>query len=129
MASIAVPDFSFLNRENHSSNIKKRNYDTVSTLGMLTAFLVILLIFLLIAINNIWIFIGFFVLTSFLSMWNSNNDNHKSMYTSLIIIVVGFIIVLWQYHDKIISIFYKKEHFYTLFQPFQPYRVVQNKTL
>ena len=59
MASIAVPDFSFLNRENHSSNIKKRNYDTVSTLGMLTAFLVILLIFLLIAINNIWIFSKF----------------------------------------------------------------------
>jgi TRAP-type uncharacterized transport system substrate-binding protein len=123
MASIGIPDLSFLNRENRSSNMKKRNYDTVSTLGMLTAFLVILLIFLLIAINNIWIFTGFFILASLLSMWNSINNN-KSMYPSLIIIVVGLIIVFWQYHDKIISHLRKKEkeNFYTLFQPFQPYR-------
>ena len=120
MASIGIPDLSFLNKENRSSNMKKRNYDTVSTLGMLTAFLTILLIFLLVTINNLWIFIGFFVLASLLSIRNSITNN-KSMYPSLIIIVIGLLIISWQYHDKIIALFRKKENFYTLFQPFQPY--------
>ena len=110
MASIGIPDFSFLDKENYSSNMKKRNYDTVSTLGMLTAFLSILLIFLLVVINNFWIFIGFFFLISLLSMRNSIKNN-KTIYPSLVIIFIGILIIIWQYHNKIMLYFRKKENF------------------
>lgn len=120
MASIRIPDLSFLDKENHDSNIKKRNYDNVSPLGMLTAFFTIIVIFLLISINNFWIFIGFFILFSLLSVFNSIK-NKKSIYLPVFIIIISLLIIIWQYYNKIFSFFKKKENFYTLFRPYQPY--------
>lgn len=120
MASIRIPDFSFLDKENYDSNIKKRNYDNVSPLGMLTAFFTIIIIFLLVSINNFWIFISFFILFSFLSIFNSIK-NKKSIYLPVFIIIISLLIIIWQYNNKIVSLFQKKENFYTLFKPYKPY--------
>ena len=125
MSSLKLPDLSFLNKQRYISNTsntsKNNKYDYVSTLGMLTAFFTILFVFLLLAINNIWIFIGFFVLASLIIMWNSITTK-KSMFPVLVIIIVGALVTIWQYHDRFLVLFKDKEHFYTLFQPYQPYR-------
>ena len=101
MSSIEIPDLSFLNKQSYISrnNRKNNNYNYVSVLGMLTAFFAILLIFLIIAINNIWIFIGFFTLSSLIVMWNSIS-NKKSMVPVVVLIIVGSFITIWQYHDN-----------------------------
>jgi len=121
MSSIKIPDLSFLNKTINSHNGKNNNYNYVSVLGMLTSFFTILLVFLLLAINNIWVFIGFFILAALIVMWNAIT-NKKSFRPVIIIIIVGALITIWQYRDKLTFIKKDKENFYTLFQPYQPYR-------
>jgi hypothetical protein len=116
MSSIKIPDFSFLNKET-IQNKSNNKYNYISTLGMLTSFFIILIIFILLKINNMWILIGFFILADLNLLWHSISTN-KSIYPSIIFLFIGTSIILWQYRYKI---FYKKENFYTLFTPYQPY--------
>ena len=128
MASISIPDLSFLNKNNYSSDIINRNYDTVSTLGMFTASVLVVLVFLLIGINNFFIFLGFFIILFIISIHNSI-IHKKSIYPSIILLVIGLSIVFWQYHKQIIKKINKKENFYTLFQPYKPYRGTKPDTI
>jgi len=125
MSSIKIPDLSFLNKDHRVITYNKSKdykYDYVSTLGLLTSFFIVLLLFLLVAINNMWVFIGFFVIVVLILLWNSINQNTR-MYPVIVLIIVGILIVSWQYRNKIKTLFHKKqkEEFYTLFTPFQPY--------
>jgi TRAP-type uncharacterized transport system substrate-binding protein len=116
MSSIKIPDFSFLNKET-IRNKSNNKYNYISTLGMLTSFFIILLIFILLKINNIWILIGFFILADLTLLWHSISTK-KSILPTIILLFVGTAIILWQYRYKI---FYNQENFYTLFKPYQPY--------
>jgi hypothetical protein len=116
MSSIKIPDFSFLNKET-IGNKSNNKYNYISTLGMLTSFFIILLIFILLKINNIWILIGFFILADLTLLWRSISSK-KSILPTIILLFVGTAIILWQYRYKI---FYNRENFYTLFKPYQPY--------
>lgn len=120
MSSLSMPDLSFLNKKT-SSYKENKNYDNVFVLGMLTSFFTIFLIFMLVAINNIWIFMGFFIFSEIVLIWQSITST-KTYYPAIVLFIIGSIIILWQYKNEI-HIFKKKkkENFYTLFKPYQPY--------
>ena len=118
MSSIKIPDFSFLNKET-IQNKPNNQYNNVFTLGMLTSFFIIMLVFILLKINNMWILIGFFIFTYLNLLWYSISTK-KSIYPTIIFFLIGTVIIIWQYRY---IFFYKKENFYTLFKPYQPYPI------
>ena len=119
MASINFPNFN-----NNNASIKTANYNNF-VLGMLTAFFTIILVFLLLAMKNIYILLGFFTTTEIIILWYAISNN-KKIYPAIILFVVGILIIFWQYKseitDYITNLFKNKqnvnENFYTLFTPF-----------
>jgi hypothetical protein len=116
MSLIKIPDFSFLNKET-IKNKSNNKYNYIPTLGMLTSFFIILLVFILLKINNMWILIGFFILACLTLLRHSISSN-TSILPTIILLFIGTAIILWQYRSKF---FYNQEKFYTLFKPYQPY--------
>ena len=119
MASISVPNFTYTN----SLSIKNVNKNNNIVLGMLTAFFTTILIFLLLAINNIYILIGFFTAAETVMLWHAISNN-KKIYPAIILFFVGILIIFWQYKTEIIDYIQNpiknnvNEKFYTLFTPF-----------
>jgi TRAP-type uncharacterized transport system substrate-binding protein len=119
MASISVPNFTYTN----SLSIKNVNKNNNIVLGMLTAFFTTILIFLLLAINNIYILIGFFTAAETVMLWHAISNN-KKIYPAIILFFVGILIIFWQYKTEIINYIKNpiknnvNEKFYTLFTPF-----------
>ena len=118
MASIKVPNFS-----KNEVNKVDENYDYKTKIGIILSFFTIVVVLLMVAINNIYIYITVFTVagTSTLVHLLSNN---KSIIPAIFIYLIGISIICWQYRIEIIKyikiLFRKKnskEHFYTLFTP------------
>jgi len=123
MASLTIPDLSFLNKTSNKVSNKNKKYN--STLGMITSFFTILLVFILLKINVIWVSLTL-VLLAFIAILRHALSKKKSLRPAVIFLTVGLIIMSWQYiakqynsrfHNKVKNI----EPFYTLFKPYQPY--------
>jgi hypothetical protein len=98
MSSIKNMDFSFLNKET-IKNKSNNKYNYITTLGILTSFFIILLLFILLKINNMWILIGFFM-TIALTLLQHSISSKKSILPTIILLFIGTAIILWQYRSK-----------------------------
>lgn len=121
MASLPIPDFNFIDkiRNNKQNNKQYNKYDYISTLGMITSFFTILLVFLLLNINNIWVSLIFVTLTFLILLRHAIPK--KKFGTAIAFLIVGLSITIWQYKFNVTNKEHFKEHFYTLFKPYQPY--------
>lgn len=133
-----IKNLSFLDNSSNEISNNVLN-DNRFILRIMISFLIIILLFILVSINNIWVYSVYFTIISLILLRDSIR-NYKRKYPIFILLFTGVFIILWQFRYSIKSFFTKKkqnnskscesgcknnldtlENFYTLFRPYEPY--------